>query len=81
MVQAGADKEVKQAKADLKANSDWKFIYSLAKQLHKTVAELCQTLTIEEMIGWAAFAELESEEYEKQKEQAQRSSALRGKKR
>jgi len=45
------------------------------------VAELCQTLTIEEMIGWAAFAELENEEYEKQKEQAQRSSALRGKKR
>jgi hypothetical protein len=38
-------------------------------------------LTIEEMVGWAAFAELESEEYEKQKEQAQRSSALRGKKR
>ena len=33
------------------------------------------------MIGWAAFAELESEEYEKQKEHAQRSSALRGKKR
>ena len=33
------------------------------------------------MIGWAAFAELESEENEKQKEQAQRSSALRGKKR
>ena len=33
------------------------------------------------MGGWAAFAELEREEYEKQKEQAQRSSALRGKKR
>ena len=33
------------------------------------------------MIGWAAFAELESEEHEKQKEQAQRSSALRRKKR
>ena len=79
MLQAGADKEVKEAKADLKANSDWNFIFSLAKQLHKTVAELCQTLTIEEMIGWAAFAELESEEYEKQKEQAQRSSALKAK--
>jgi hypothetical protein len=38
-------------------------------------------LTIEEMIGWAAYAEIENEEYEKQKEQAQRSSALRGKKR
>ena len=33
------------------------------------------------MIGSAAYAELEHEEYEKQKEQAQRSSALRGKKR
>ena len=57
------------------------FIYSLANELKKSVSELCQTLTLEEMIGWAAFAELESEEYEKQKEQAQRSSALRGKKR
>jgi len=45
------------------------------------VAELCQTMTIEEMIGWAAFAEIEEEEYKKQQEQAQRSSALRGKKR
>ena len=45
------------------------------------MAELCETLTIEEMIAWAAYAEIESEEYEKQKEQAQRSSALRGKKR
>ena len=42
----------------LKANSDWKFIFSLAKELHKTVADLCETLTIEEMIGWAAFFEL-----------------------
>jgi len=33
------------------------------------------------MIGWAAFSEIEHEEFEKQKEQAQRSSALRGKKR
>ena len=38
-------------------------------------------MTIEEMLGWAAFAELEDEEYKKQQEQAQRSSALRGKKR
>ena len=53
----------------------------MAKTLHKTVAELCETLTIEEMIGWAAFAELENEQYEKQKEQAQRSSALKGRKR
>ena len=33
------------------------------------------------MIGWAAYAEMETEEYKKQQEQAQRSSALRGKKR
>ena len=33
------------------------------------------------MIGWVAYADLEHEEYEKQREQAQRSSALRGKRR
>jgi len=33
------------------------------------------------MIGWAAFAELENEEYEKQKEQAQKTNALKGKRR
>ena len=31
------------------------------------------------MIGWAAYAEIEHEDFEKQQEQAQRSSALRGK--
>ena len=49
--------------------------------MHKTVAELCETLTIEEMIGWAAYAELEHEELKKQQEQAQKASALRGKRR
>jgi len=33
------------------------------------------------MIGWAAYNEIESEEFEKQKEQAQKASALRGKRR
>jgi len=33
------------------------------------------------MIGWAAYAEIEHEEYEKEKEQAQRNSALKGRKR
>jgi len=33
------------------------------------------------MIGWAAYAEIENEEYNKQKEQAQKTNALRGKKR
>ena len=74
-------RRLKRLKPIWKANNDWKFLFSLAKQLHKTVAELCDTLTIEEMIGWAAYAEIENEEYEKQKEQAQRASALRGKKR
>ena len=47
----------------------------------KTVSELCETLTVEEMIGWAAYAELEYEEHKREQEQAQRSSALRGKRR
>ena len=33
------------------------------------------------MVGWIAYAELENEEYEKQREQAQRSNALKGKRR
>ena len=33
------------------------------------------------MIAWVAFAELENEEYKKQQEQAQKTNALRGKKR
>ena len=49
--------------------------------LQKTVAELCETLTVEEMIGWVAFIELENEEYKKQQEQAQKNSALKGRKR
>ena len=45
------------------------------------MAELCETLTIEEMIAWAAYAEIESEEYEKRQEQTQRVSALKGNRR
>ena len=33
------------------------------------------------MVAWAAFAELEDEEYKKQQELEQRSSALKGRKR
>ena len=33
------------------------------------------------MIGWVAYLEIENEEYKKQQEVAQRSSALRGRKR
>ena len=74
-------RRLKRLKPIWKANKDWQFIYALAKQLHKTVAELCETLTIEEMIGWVAYNQIENEEYEKQREQAQRSSALKGKRR
>ena len=56
-------------------------MFSLAKRLHKTVAELCNILTVEEMIAWVAYFEIENEEYEKQREQAQRTNALRGKRR
>ena len=38
-------------------------------------------MTIEEMIGWAAYSEIETEEYKKQQEQAQKTNALRGKRR
>ena len=74
-------RRLKRLKPIWKANNQWKFIFSLAKELGKTVAELCETLTVEEMIGWAAYSEIQYEEYEKQKEQAQRNSALKGKKR
>ena len=33
------------------------------------------------MIGWAAYAEIEHEDFERQQEQAQRNSALKGRKR
>ena len=55
------------------------FIYSLAKELGKTVAELSDTLTVEELIGWAAYSEIESENFEKQRQESQRSSAFKGK--
>ena len=33
------------------------------------------------MVGWAAYNEIENEEYKKQREQAQNTNALRGKRR
>ena len=53
----------------------------MAKELGKTVAELSESMTIEELIGWAAYAEIEHENFEKQRQEAQRSSALKGRKR
>ena len=73
--------ELKRLKPIWKANNDWQFLFSLAKELGKTVAELSETLTVEEMMGWAAFSEIEHEEMKKQQEQAQRVSALKGKRR
>tara|TARA_R110001606_G_scaffold394251_1_gene564982 strand:- start:481 stop:627 length:147 start_codon:yes stop_codon:yes gene_type:complete len=35
-----------------------------------TVAQLCKTLTQEELVGWAAFFELKSEQEEKAIEKA-----------
>ena len=36
-------------------------------------------MTKEEMIGWAAFFELENEEYEKEQQRRQTNNAFRGK--
>ena len=53
------------------------FIYSLANELKKSVSELCQTLTLEEMIGWAAFYDIRNEEQKKEQDQTQRRCVLR----
>ena len=54
-----------------------RFVYSLAKELGKTVAELSQTLTREEMVRWAAFFVLQNEDMERDREAAQRGAASR----
>ena len=52
------------------------FIYSLANELKKSVSELCQTLTLEEMIGWAAFYDIRNEEQKKEQDRIQRRSVI-----
>jgi len=52
------------------------FIYSLANELKKSVSELCETLTLEEMIGWAAFYDIRNEEQKKEQDQTQRRSVI-----
>tara|TARA_R100001015_G_scaffold11375_1_gene4703 strand:+ start:1326 stop:1499 length:174 start_codon:yes stop_codon:yes gene_type:complete len=52
------------------------FIYSLANELKKSVGELCQTLTVEEMIGWAAFFELKNEQEKKEMDKVQNRSVM-----
>jgi|TARA_B100001094_G_scaffold326235_1_gene381981 hypothetical protein len=45
-------------------------MYALAKELGMTVVQLSQTLTQEELIGWAAFFELKNEQEDKAIQQA-----------
>ena len=52
------------------------FIYSLANELKKSVSELCKTLTVEEMIGWAAFYDIRNEEQKKEQDKTQRRSVI-----
>jgi hypothetical protein len=53
------------------------FIYSLANELKKSVSELCERLTIEEMVGWAAFYELKNEQEKKEMDKVQNRSVMR----
>ena len=73
--------ELKRLKPNWKANNQFKFLFSLARELKKTVFELCETLSIEEMIGWAAYFELENEEFRKEEQQAQKNNAIKRRKR
>ena len=52
------------------------FIYSLANELKKSVSELCETLTLAEMIGWAAFYDIRNEEQKKEQDKTQRRSVI-----
>ena len=52
------------------------FIYSLANEIKKSVSELCETLTLEEMIGWAAFYDIRNEEQKKEQDKTQRRSVI-----
>ena len=45
--------------------------------LGKTVAELCETLTREELIGWAAYFALQNEEMDKERDAVQAGAASR----
>ena len=53
------------------------FISSLANELKKSVSELCEKLTIEEMVGWAAFYELKNEQEKKEMDKVQNRSVMR----
>ena len=51
--------------------------FGVAKELGKTVAELSETLTREELIGWAAFFALQNEEMDKERDAVQAGAASR----
>tara|TARA_Y100001937_G_scaffold65215_1_gene89228 strand:+ start:715 stop:873 length:159 start_codon:yes stop_codon:yes gene_type:complete len=48
----------------------------LANELKKSVSELCETLTIEEMIGWAAYYDIRNEEQKKEQDKTQMRSVM-----
>ena len=52
-------------------------MFSLAKELGRTVRQLSQVLTREEMIGWAAYFKIQSDDMERDRDAVQRSSASR----
>jgi len=41
-----------------------------------TVKDLCSKLTIEEMIGWAAFYEIRNDNFKKEENKVQRRSVI-----
>ena len=54
----------------------WFSYPEVANELKKSVNELCQTLTLEEMIGWAAFYDIRNEEQKKEQDKTQRRSVI-----
>jgi len=50
----------------------------LAKELGKSVAELAEVLTPEELTGWAAYFEIKSEEESRAIDRAKQNSRARG---
>jgi hypothetical protein len=47
------------------------FLFYLAKELGMTVSKLCDQLTHEELVSWAAFFELQAEKNDKAQSQSQ----------
>jgi len=52
-------------------------MFFLAKELGMTLAQLAKNLTQEELVGWAAFYEIKSEEEERVMDQARTSRGAR----